>query len=258
MEIIGRGFFAANLEPIASAHPDVTALAAGVSRTRTVPNSEYLREAALVHDTIRDCVRRGRTLLFLSTASASLYGDGGRPGEESDELAPTEPFGRHKLGLEADIRASGVRHLIVRLTHAVGPHQTGQLLLGLVRQLRSGTVEVYKGACRDLIDVADAVTLIDELLRRGVNGEVVNIASGFAAPVEDIIDHLETRLGGPPAERRMLDAPSRQAVSIEKLRRLVPAVSTMGFGPGYHRTVIDRYAAELVGPAGPGGESTAL
>ncbi len=250
MEIIGRGFFARNLQPIASAHPGVTVLAAGVARTRTAAEAEYRREARLVHRTLADCARRGRTLVFLSTASASLYGGEGVPGREDAVPPAPEPFGRHKLGLEDAVRESGVRHRVLRMAHAVGPHQTGQLLIGLLGALRAGEVTVYRGSRRDLIDIADAVAIIDALLRAGVAGETVNVASGHAAAIEDIVDrlehHLRHREAAAPARRRWVDAASVQAVSTAKLLRLVPAAGRLGFGPGYHRTVIDRHIGTLL------------
>lgn len=64
-------------------------------------------------------------------------------------------------------------------------------------------------------------------------------------PVELIIAWLEERLGV-TAERRVVETLSgRYSVSLAKLRRLLPSISALGFGPGYYRTVIDRYLGYL-------------
>jgi nucleoside-diphosphate-sugar epimerase len=110
----------------------------------------------------------------------------------------------------------------------------------MINQVRAGEVSVFLGARRDLIDIDDVVLILDELLRAGVRREVVNVASGVAVPIEDIVTHLESRLGR-HAQWITSDVPAERAVSIGKLRRLVPATEGLGFDAGYYRTVIDRY-----------------
>ncbi|MFC4116903.1 NAD-dependent epimerase/dehydratase family protein [Nonomuraea zeae] len=241
MEIIGRGFLARNLRSRARSHPGVVVLAAGVTDTRNASEADYHRESAFVYDWLRRCGRWGETLVFFSTASAGMYGAEGCPGREDGFVFPGTHYGRHKLALERVIALSGVRHLILRLGHVAGPdQQPHQLLPSLVEQVRSGVVTVYRGACRDMIDVADAVTILDELLDTGHADEVVNVASGVSVPAELIVDHLQERLGLAP-ERIYVDAHGTYSVSLARLTRLVPAVAELGFGPGYYRSVIDRY-----------------
>jgi nucleoside-diphosphate-sugar epimerase len=241
MEIVGNGFLARNLRPLTTRHDDVLILAQGVSRTGDVPRCDYDREAAVVEKTVGHCLRHDLVLVFLSTASAGMYGAPSCPGREDAEIVPTSDYGRHKLALEAVVRTSGVRHLVLRLSHVVGPDQPAhQLLPSLTRALRSGAVDVHRGAYRDLIGVAAVRTIVDGLLTAGTTGEVVNIASGVSVTVDRIVDHLELRLGT-RARRRHVDAPAHCTVSVDKLRRLVPGVEALGFGPDYHRTVIDEY-----------------
>jgi NDP-hexose 4-ketoreductase len=241
MEVIGRGFIARNLLPIADRHPDVTVIAAGVSTSGNLPVSAYQREAALVYDVIRECREQHRTVVFFSTASASMYEAAGCAGREDEPVFPGSIYGRHKLALETVVRMSGAGHLILRLGHVVGPHQPDhQLLPSLARAVRSGSVRVHRGAHRDVIDVTDVVTVIHELLAAGVDGRVVNVASGVSVPVELMLDHLEDRLGV-KAVREFVDVPTRYSVSLARLRSLVPGVADMGFGPDYYRAVIDRY-----------------
>ncbi|MEU6467633.1 NAD-dependent epimerase/dehydratase family protein [Streptomyces sp. NPDC046976] len=225
-----------------AARSHVVVVAAGVSTTTGLELTQYERENALVRETIRRCRVKGRQLVFFSTASAGMYGAEGCRGVEDDAVTPISPFGEHKLRLEQEVRGSGVRHLVLRLGHVVGPGQRGhQLVPTLVRQLKSGRMTVYRGTRRDILAVADFVTLVEGLLSRGVEGQVVNIGSGYDVPVDRIIDHLEGRLGT-TARRDYLDgARSSCTLSMDKLRRLVPAYDTLGFGPEYYRTAIDSY-----------------
>jgi nucleoside-diphosphate-sugar epimerase len=103
---------------------------------------------------------------------------------------------------------------------------------------------VQRHATRDLIGVRDAVTLIDALLSRGERGGTVNLASGHAVPVGDIVDHLERRIGV-AARREYIAGGAAHLVSVERLRALLPGqVAALGFDAGYHRRVIDSFLAE--------------
>jgi nucleoside-diphosphate-sugar epimerase len=250
MEIIGTGFIARHLAPLAGAHPEATVLAAGVPLPEN-PDSEYARETALVDETIARCRAADRLLVFFSTAAVGLYGGRGCQGREDLPIHPPTDYGRHKLALEHRIQASGVRHLTLRLTYVVGPHgRDDRLIPALVQQILSGSVTVYQGARRDLLDVADLIQIIDRLLAAGVSDEVINVASGESVPVSLIIDHIEARLGV-FADRRYVQVDAPHWVSVEKLRRILPSVADLGFGPTYYQEVIDRYfeRAGLVGPS---------
>ncbi|MEO3753174.1 NAD-dependent epimerase/dehydratase family protein [Streptomyces sp. B6B3] len=244
MDIVGNGFLARQLRPLADRHPDTVALAAGVSRAGGATDADFAREAALLRDTARRCAATGRRLLFFSTAAIGMYGSAGGPGREDEPVTPGTPYGAHKLALERQLRDSGAEHLVLRLGHLVGPGQPAhQLLPTLVRQLRSGVVRIHRGATRDLIGVGDATTLVDLLLGLGLRAETVNVASGFDVPVEDVVDHLSRRLGLAARREYQDTSAGRHVVSTEKLRRLVPRATTLGFGPGYYRRVLDEFAA---------------
>lgn len=240
MDIVGNGFIARSLRPLADRHPDAVALAAGVSWAGGTSKDDFAREEALLHEVAHEAKTGGRLLLFFSTASAGMYGAAGTsPARESEPVVPCSPYGAHKLALEEHVRASGADYLVLRLGHLVGPGQPPhQLVPTLVRQIRAGTVRVQRGATRDLIGVDDTVTVIDRLLALGLRGETVNVASGVAVPVERIVGHLERRLG-PVAHEEFGDAGAQHVVSIAKLRALVPEVAGMGFDPGYYRRVLD-------------------
>jgi nucleoside-diphosphate-sugar epimerase len=245
MEIVGNGFLARHLRPIARRHSDVVALAAGVSWAANTSEDAFAREIDLVREMAGRCRARGRTLLFFSTSSAAVYG-ADRPGRETDPPVPRSPYGAHKLGIERWLRDSGTDHLVLRLAHVVGPGQPPhQLLPSLVGLIRAGrTVQVQRGATRDLIGVHDVRTVIDAMLARGVRGQTVNVATGTAVPVVEVVDYLERRLGV-TARREYVDGGAAHLVSIDKLRALLPdQVAAMGPGAGYHRGVIDAFLAD--------------
>jgi nucleoside-diphosphate-sugar epimerase len=181
--------------------------------------------------------------VFFSTASAGMYGAMDGLGTEDRPVAPCTPYGAHKRRLEEQLHTCGTDYLVLRLGHVVGPGQPPhQLIPALVRQIHAGTVRIDRGAVRDLIGVAEVVTIIDWLLGRDPRGETVNVASGTAVPVDDIVDYLERCLGVVP-RREYRDAGCSHAISTVKLQSLVPEVATLGFGPGYYRRVLDSFIA---------------
>lgn len=244
MDVVGNGFLAAVMDRIGSSHPGVTALAAGVSTGMQVPESDYRREAELLRAVAARCRADGRLLLYPSTASAGMYGAPGCTGREREDIVPVSRYGRHKREMEDLIGSSGADFLILRLGNVTGPGQPRhQLVPAMVDQVRTGRVRVHRAAYRDLVDAADVAWITDALLTAGVAGEVVNVSSGMPVPIELILRRLECGLGIHP-RHEYVDAPSgRYSVSLAKLRRLVPAMDALGFGPYYYRGVVDRYLA---------------
>ncbi|MDH6213161.1 NAD-dependent epimerase/dehydratase family protein [Streptomyces pseudovenezuelae] len=241
MDIIGKGFIARHLWPLREAHPGVTVLAAGVPRQQ-LPDSEHEREAELVRDTVARCRNRGELLVFFSTAS--MYGGPGCRGREDDPVVPTTRYGRHKFALERVVRESGVDHLVLRLAYVLGPHGPDfRLVPALVSQVRAGRVRVHPGARRDLLHVADFVTLVDALLASGVRDETVNVASGDCVDVLDVVAHLKRRLALDAEEVVAGGGESAfsHCPSVARLRALLPESAGSVFGPGYHRRALDRY-----------------
>ncbi|QUH01935.1 NAD-dependent epimerase/dehydratase family protein [Saccharopolyspora erythraea] len=248
MEIVGNGFLARNLTAhFGDAHPEVTVIAAGVSTAASTDFPAFDREGELVADVLRRCGRTARTVVLLSTASAGIYGAQGSPGTEDGPVFPRTVYGRHKLALERVCELSGTPYLIIRLTHVVGAAQPpDQLLPTLTRSVLSGVVTVQPGAHRDLLDVRHVAPTLDVLLRRGVRGEVVNLATGAPIPVPAIVDGIESRLDIQAVRRTAARPPERTVVSTEKLRTLVPEFAEHDFGHGYLDDLLDRYLSSLV------------
>jgi dTDP-4-dehydrorhamnose reductase len=246
MEVMGSGFLAGNLATLAASHPGVAVAAFGVSVAAGIPEADFAREATRLYELISRCERRQEKLVFFSTASAAMYSVAGEAGTEDGPVFPSTAYGRHNLALEAVLAASPIDHLVLRLTHIVGPAQHARMLVpSLVRQIQSGAVRLYRGAWRDIIDVADVVTVVDRLLTAGVSRTVVNVASGTAVPVERLVDHIEAELGV-RADREYVSVVPNQPVSVARLRRLVPEIARIGRAD-YYRRVLSKYIWEYAG-----------
>lgn len=244
MRTVGSGFLARNLVGPLARHDGVTLYAAGPSGGSAADG--FARDADRLYATIADCHDDGSRLVYLSTSSVGLYGRPGPLLREDGPVFPCSPYGRHKLAMEAVVRASGLDHLILRLAYPVGPGQPAhQVVPALTAQVRAGAVTVWRGAKRDLIDVEHVATLVDALLTATVSNVTVNIASGTAVPVEEIVAHLSDRLGVSPATT-VVSVPEEGDVCVDLLHTLVPAAADLGFGPDYYRDVLDRYLPAVV------------
>jgi nucleoside-diphosphate-sugar epimerase len=242
VNIVGRGFIAKSFQPLADHHPKVTVLAAGVSSTGGTSEEQFARERGLLAATIDQCRRHQHKLVFFSTASAGMYGTDNGDGREDGQVRPHTPYGRHKLALERMLAASDIDHVVLRISHLVGPNQRAhQLLPALIVQVRSGRVRVHRGATRDLIDIADLVRLADGLLEIGLSREVVNIASGTQFPVEQIVDLIERAVATTTQREYTEPSGASSPVCVDKLRKLLPDIVDPMFPAEYPRKILDKY-----------------
>jgi nucleoside-diphosphate-sugar epimerase len=247
MDVVGRGFLAHYLvEAFPERYPDVTVIAAGVTKTLAASVVDFDREAELVYEVARRCRWQGRKLVFFSTSSDGMYGAPDSPGHEDGPVFPTTLYGRHKLAIEAVLARCGARWLALRLSHVVGRgQQPHQLVPALASQIRTGVVSVHKNVYRDLIDVRHVVAAVDRLLAHEVTDQIVNVATGYPERVERVVTEVERRLGI-TARREIVEKPGavRTVISTARLRAVMPEWDELGFGPNYLPTLLDRY----VGP----------
>jgi len=174
-------------------------------------------------------------VLFVS--SAEVYGASERPLAETSPLDPDSPYAVGKLAGEAYARLAARRGLavvIARPFNHIGPGQSEAFACsGFAKQIaeaevgaRPPVVEVGNlSPERDFTDVRDTVRAYPLLLERARAGEAVNVASGRAIPVSQILDGLVCLARVPievrrsPARERAGEAP-RRVGDTSKLRAL--------------------------------------
>jgi nucleoside-diphosphate-sugar epimerase len=162
---------------------------------------------------------------------------------ESEDATPETPYGRHKLECERLVADSDARHLVLRLPNVVGPGgHPHQLIPSLVDQALNGSVAVRVRATRDLLDVDDLVAIVAALLRRGVDGGIVNVASGVSTPVLRLVEVISAVLGVSPSVM-VADEGDRQEFSTAKVRDLLAEYPV--FEPDYPANVLRRRVPEI-------------
>jgi GDP-4-dehydro-6-deoxy-D-mannose reductase len=149
--------------------------------------------------------------LFVCCGSATEYGGGlidGVPTPETAACAPLSPYGASKLAQTraalAFGEATGTRVLVARIFNPIGPGMPPYLALGeFARQiaalppsggtLRTGNLDV----ARDFLDVKLVARALRLLARHPDGNGVVNICSGRAIKLADLVDMLIAASGKP-------------------------------------------------------------
>ena len=106
--------------------------------------------------------------------------------KESDMLNPSSPYSASKAGgdliVEAFHKTYGLNVVITRSSNNFGPYQYPEKLIPklILRAMQGKPLPLYGDAkqVRDWIFVVDNCAAIDLVMRKGVSGQVYNIASG--------------------------------------------------------------------------------
>ena len=171
-----------------------------------------------------------RSVIFAS--SAAVYAPADRPCvEDTTPLRPVEIYGESKLAAEQWVCAfhedTGISTSILRLFNAVGRHETNpHVIPHIFESLQTSDVLALGNIAprRDYIDtrdVAEAMLAVSE----GSHGlHVLNVGTGVAHSVSDIVESLRRVLGRPIV---VVQEPSRVRATermllvadIEKIRR---------------------------------------
>lgn len=144
-----------------------------------------------------------RKLVFAS--SSSVYGPSPGPNRETDETRPISPYGVSKLAAEklclAYARRPGARLGVaaLRLFTVYGPRQRPDMLIGRVLSaaLTGRPVTVYGdgGARRDFTYIDDVVDALIAAARLSPASAVVNIGSGYAVTLAELVALAEQVTG---------------------------------------------------------------
>jgi UDP-glucose 4-epimerase len=195
--------------------------------------------------TLLEAVRGARTRphLVFASSGGTVYGTGTgrRPLRENDNCLPQSSYGIQKLAAEHYLRVAAehgwLTAMVLRIGNPYGvllPPERLQGLIGTaVSQLRARLpIRVFGNLAnvRDYVHLTDTCRAFELALERREPFDVVNIGSGEAFSVADILGLIEDLEGAPvdvELERRAAahDLPSWVVLDIRKARR------TLGWSP---------------------------
>jgi nucleoside-diphosphate-sugar epimerase len=202
----------------AEAEPDVVVNAAGMVWRATEPQMQALNADFVDRLVAALSAAPGKPRL-IQLGSAHEYGPSpaGTATAEDQAPAPVSVYGRTKLlGTQAVLRAvrtTGLDAVVLRIANVSGPGAPTDSLPGTVAhriadlaattdsggrppQLRLAPLRAWRDFV-DVRDVADAVLAAALAPAAEVTGQVLNVASGVAVHVRDLVDRLIALAGLP-------------------------------------------------------------
>jgi UDP-glucuronate 4-epimerase len=167
--------------------------------------------------TLLDAARKWGAYTFILGSSASIYGDHAELPMEEDAPAatPLSPYGAAKRAAELQChvahRVFGIKVTCLRLFSVIGPRQRPDMATARFTDalLAGQPVPLYaEGSChRDLLAVRDAVDGIVAALETELDWDVINLGSGVATPVTELLRVIATRLQCSPTEDNLPEQP---------------------------------------------------
>ncbi|MBR0842128.1 NAD-dependent epimerase/dehydratase family protein [Bradyrhizobium liaoningense] len=184
------------------AEPDCIFHLAG--QARGTPAELTHTNSDLVRALFRALKRTGLRPRLIMAGSAAEYGSAIRDGEPVPETATCAPLSPYGVSKQAQTRAAlaygeatGTPVLVARIFNALGPYMPTHLAIGdFANQIasmpgRCGTLHVGNiDVWRDMIDVEHIATLLRQLADKRDACGVVNICSGRAPLLRDLVEML--------------------------------------------------------------------
>jgi nucleoside-diphosphate-sugar epimerase len=213
---------------------DTCLYAAGVSNSGCSDAYEFLRERERFEAVVAACPADTR-IVYFSTCSIE------------DPSVRASAYVQHKLRMEARVRRCA-RHLILRLPQVAGRTPNPHTLLNFLheRMQRGERFQVWAGARRNIIDVADVARITLDLLKReDAQGETLNIANQYSTGMPDIVRAME-RVLDIKAEFDLIDRTSGANIDVSRIEAALRRCG-IRFGDAYLAKVIDKYYGEPCG-----------
>lgn len=177
---------------------------------------------------------------LLFTSSMSVYGVGSPPYKESQQLAPTTPYGIAKYAVEQDIasasRLFGLNYTIIRPHNVYGPHQNlsdpYRNVIGIfMRHARNGQpLPVFNDGSQ-----VRAFSYIDDIIppiilaatNPDANRETFNIGGDTPHTIMNIVDAMRVEFGGNLAVNMVGHRPEVHTAWCDHTK----AKTVLGFNP---------------------------
>jgi nucleoside-diphosphate-sugar epimerase len=226
--LLGSGLLAQAFSREFSSREDVCIYAAGVSNSNCTDAQEFARERQRLQEALQRAGRVG-TFVYFGTCSVG------------DPDARDTPYVQHKLAME-QLAATHHGHLILRLPQVAGKTPNPHTLLNFLyaRIARSESFNVWSGARRNIIDIADVLAVARQLLAEGAaRNAMLNIANTVDYSIFDIVGAMERALG----KRAMYSILERGSGYPIDIAAILPALEKTGvkFEHDYLEKTIRKY-----------------
>jgi nucleoside-diphosphate-sugar epimerase len=225
--IVGSGLLARAFTPAFSNCEAVCIYAAGVSNSNCTDALEFARERKRLEDELRQS-KHVDAFVYFGTCSVL------------DPDVKKTPYVQHKLMMERLV-SSHPRNLVLRLPQVAGKTPNPHTLLNYLysRISRSESFDLWNGAKRNIIDVADVAAITHQLIaKNSLRNTTLNIANITNYSMADIVDAMEHAIG----KRAVFQVVERGSEYLIDISGMVPVLNKAGveFGNNYLKNVIDK------------------
>jgi len=148
---------------------------------------------------------------------------------------------QHKLAMEQMVRAHP-RHMILRLSQVAGRTPNPHTLLNFLyaRISRSEAFDLWFGAKRNIIDVADVASITQQLvLNNSARNTTFNVANVVNYSMMDIVSALE-HVVGKPAVYNIVERGSDYFIDTSTIDSVLRSAG-VEFGDSYLQRVVGKY-----------------
>ena len=154
--IIGNGLLANNLAKI-DKNPNVVFFASGVSNSKCNDDYEFLREQRLLSNVIEE--NFDKKIVYFSTYSIA------------DSSVSDYKYIHHKKEMEDLIKKKSNEYIIIRTSNIIGEIGNPNTIIRFLCQsiLDNKEIEIWKNSYRNILDIDDLVTMVNELLIKNLD-----------------------------------------------------------------------------------------
>jgi nucleoside-diphosphate-sugar epimerase len=226
--VIGNGMVARAFSAGMLSFPHAIVFASGVSNSNCADTTQFERERAKLAISLAES-SRARPFLYFGTCS--VY----------DPDAQASPYLAHKLEMEA-LALSHPRGHVIRLPQLAGPNAPPETLVSaLVSKIRQGSeIRIWANAMRNIIDVEDAVKIVDAWLVIGqTDARILNVANTLTVPVMHVVRAIESALNL-VARVALIPKGAPYEINTEAMRAAANSAGVR-FGPDYLEQTIRKY-----------------
>lgn len=168
------------------------------NRTTSDDHERLLRNIKYKYQGLLDVLKaKGVKRYIFFSSGGTIYGDSAEPIKEDHVLNPKSLYGKSKMMLEELIKESGIDYLLLRISNPYGGFQItrGQgvipILINKALDQEAFDMYVEKDSVRDYFYIDDFVDILDKLIAKDISKETLNVGSGIATSLQDVIDCVE-------------------------------------------------------------------
>lgn len=223
--IIGNGLIARAFKSYFDKDLNFVVFAAGVSNSSETNPIEFMRERSL----LLDAIAKNKFLLYFSTCS--VY----------DAELQSSPYVQHKKNMEVLVSESN-KYMIFRLPQLIGKTENQNTLSNYIYNhiINGLKFNVWKRARRNIIDVEDAASIVNYLMRHtDLHNSVINVACSFSISILLLVSTFE-KVTGISAKYDLIDSGIAYPIDIALVSEVLPELGII-FDDNYIEKIIKKY-----------------